>query len=110
MANKGDFWGGVLFGAALGVMGGLLLAPRSGKETRRLLQNTLDSLPNASEDTVDRFQVQANRFLEQARGRVEETLGRLQEAIEAGKQATQEYRSRPETNGSAPTSPFSSSE
>ncbi|WP_218080985.1 YtxH domain-containing protein [Anthocerotibacter panamensis] len=98
------FWGGLFLGAALGTVCGILFAPRSGRETRRLLRNALDGLPNATEGRVDTFQVQANRILAQARGRVDETMSRLQEAIEAGKQASSEYRKHPEsTNGQGPT-------
>jgi len=85
------FWGGLVVGIALGAAGGLLLAPRNGRETRRVLQNSLDSLPNVTEDAVDSFQVEANRLVEQARRRLDQTLDRLQEAMEAGKKASQEY-------------------
>jgi len=100
--NSSGFWVGLVMGAALGTVAGLLLAPQKGRETRRELQNSLDALPNATQDQVDQLQVQANGLLTQARRQVDEVLVRLQEAVDAGKKATQEYRERP-ANGTGPT-------
>lgn len=86
------FWGGMVIGIALGTAGGLLFAPRNGRETRRVLQNSLDSLPNVTEDAVDGFQVDANRLIEQTRRKLDQTLDRLREAMEAGKKASHEYK------------------
>ncbi len=38
MSRSSSFVGGVLLGAVIGVVGGILLAPRSGKETREKLK------------------------------------------------------------------------
>ncbi|MFM7904864.1 MAG: YtxH domain-containing protein, partial [Microcystis sp.] len=43
--NGGLFFVGVLVGSAIGVVTGLLVAPRSGKETRRILQKSAQALP-----------------------------------------------------------------
>jgi len=90
-------------GAALGTACGLLLAPRNGRETRRVLQNSLDSVPNLTGDAADGFQVQANQFLQQARRQVDQTLVRLQEALTAGKKASVAYVST--ENGHSPAAP-----
>lgn len=39
MSRSSSFLEGVLFGAVVGVLGGILLAPRSGKETREKIKN-----------------------------------------------------------------------
>ncbi|MDJ0537715.1 MAG: YtxH domain-containing protein, partial [Microcystis sp. M53603_WE2] len=43
--NGGLFVVGVLVGSAVGAVAGLLVAPRSGKETRRILQKSARALP-----------------------------------------------------------------
>jgi len=48
--NGGLFLVGVLVGSAIGVAAGLLVAPRSGKETRRILQKSARALPELAED------------------------------------------------------------
>jgi gas vesicle protein len=39
MARSSSFLEGILVGAAIGFIGGVLLAPRSGKETREKIKN-----------------------------------------------------------------------
>ncbi len=106
--SSSSFWGGLLFGAAVGLLCGLAFAPRSGKESRRMIKNTLDGLPNTARDTVDSVQFGTNRMtntlIDDSRKRIDETIQRLQEALDAGKRATQEYRDRHrETNGMTAT-------
>jgi len=106
MADRSSsFLGGLLLGIALGTVAGILLAPHKGKETRRLVLNTLNSLPNANEDKVENFQFQANSFLSQAKLRVEETISRIQEALEAGRRTTLEYSSQENGQPKPPIAP-----
>ena len=44
MGKKGKFALGALFGAAVGVVTGILAAPKSGKETRTDLRNKADEI------------------------------------------------------------------
>lgn len=37
--RSGAFLGGMIIGAAFGTIAGLLIAPRTGRETRQLLKN-----------------------------------------------------------------------
>jgi gas vesicle protein len=39
--RSGIFIGGLMIGAAIGTLAGLLVAPRTGRETRKLLKNPL---------------------------------------------------------------------
>ena len=48
--RSGTFIGGVLLGAAVGTITGLLMAPRTGKETRQFLKKSADALPELAED------------------------------------------------------------
>lgn len=87
--RSGVFIGGVLLGAAIGTLTGLLMAPRTGRETRRLLKKSADALPELAEDLSTSVQLQADRLSESALRNWDETLERLREAIAAGIDASQ---------------------
>lgn len=94
MADKqsGGFLGGLVLGAALGAVAGLLMAPRSGRETRKILKKSADALPELVEDLSTSVHLQADRLSETALANWEHTLVRLREAIAAGQAASrQEY-------------------
>jgi gas vesicle protein len=78
-----------MVGAALGALAGVLAAPRTGQETRRILKKSADALPELAEDLSSSVQLQADRLSESALRNWDGTLGRLREAIAAGLEATQ---------------------
>lgn len=82
--RAGAFIGGLLVGTAIGTITGLLVAPRSGRETRQFLKKSADALPELAEDLSSTVQLQADRLSEAALRRWEETLIRLREAIATG--------------------------
>jgi len=90
--SPGSFISGVLLGTALGAITGLLVAPRTGKETRQLLKKSADALPELAEDVSTSVQIQADRLSESALRKWDQTLSRLQEAIAAGVDATKQER------------------
>jgi gas vesicle protein len=90
--RSGVFIGGVLLGAAIGTLTGLLVAPRTGRETRQLLKKSADALPELAEDLSTSVQLQADRLSESALRSWDETLERLREAIAAGIEASQQER------------------
>lgn len=90
--QSGTFLGGLLVGAALGTITSLLVAPRSGRETRTLLKKSADALPELAEDLSTSLQLQADRFSESALRSWDDTLIRLREAIAAGIEASQQQR------------------
>lgn len=94
MSNQrsGLFLGGVLLGAAIGTATGLLIAPRTGSETRRLLKKSADALPELAEDLSTSVQLQAVNLSESALRNWDETLARLKEAIAAGLEASMRER------------------
>lgn len=93
MSDKsGGFIGGLMLGAAMGAVAGLLVAPRTGRETRRILKKSADALPELVEDLSTSVHLQADRLSETALVNWEHTLTRLREAIAAGQEASrQEY-------------------
>lgn len=89
--NKSDgLLGGMIIGAALGAIAGILAAPRTGKETRHILKKSADALPELAEDLATSIQFQADRLSESSLQNWEQTLGRLREAVIAGRSASRE--------------------
>jgi gas vesicle protein len=87
--RSGVFIGGLMVGATIGALAGLLVAPRSGRETRKLLRKSADALPELAEDLSTSVQIQADRLSANALRNWDETLDRLREAIAAGIDASQ---------------------
>ena len=90
--RSGLFIGGLLVGSAIGAVTGLLMAPRTGKETRQILKKSAEAVPALAEDLSTSVQLQADRLSESAMRNWDETLIRLKEAIAAGLEATQRER------------------
>jgi gas vesicle protein len=91
MSNKsaGAFISGLLLGSAIGTVTGLLIAPRTGRDTRQLLKKSANALPELAEDLSTSVQLQADRLSETALRNWDGTLARLREAIAAGIEASQ---------------------
>ena len=85
----GAFMGGIAIGSAVGTVLGLLIAPRTGRETRALLKKSADALPELAEDLSTSLQLQADRLSDSALRNWDGTLARLKEAIAAGVEASQ---------------------
>jgi gas vesicle protein len=101
--GAGVFLGGLVLGAAAGAVAGLLLAPKTGRETRRLLRKSADALPELAEDLSSSVQLQADRLSESALRNWDGTLTRLREAIAAGVEASQRDRQVPQQATATPT-------
>jgi gas vesicle protein len=105
--SAGSFIGGMLLGSAIGTLTGLLIAPRTGRDTRQLLKKSADALPELAEDLSTSVQLQADRLSESARLRWDGTLTRLREAINAGVEASQRegFDEIPQPKAEVATSP-----
>jgi gas vesicle protein len=90
--NRGTFIGGILVGATIGAMTGLLIAPRKGRETRKILSKTVSAVPQMAEDISSSVQLQADKLSVAASDRWHDTLDRLATAISAGIVASQSVR------------------
>ncbi|MBD2185855.1 YtxH domain-containing protein [Planktothrix sp. FACHB-1355] len=107
--RSGAFIGGMLLGAAIGTITGLLIAPRTGRETRHLLKKSAEALPDLAEDLSTTVQLQADRLSESALKNWDDTLTRLKEAISAGIEAgAQESKAFERTEAAAPSEKNSS--
>lgn len=103
--SSGLFVGGMLVGAVIGTVTGLLIAPKSGRETRQLLKKSADALPELAEDLSTSVQLQADRLSGSALRNWDDTLTRLREAIVAGLEASQRRREELEQIEAASESP-----
>jgi gas vesicle protein len=102
--NRGTFIGGVVAGAAIGAVVGLLLAPRRGQDTRKILNKTVAAVPQIAEDISTSVQLQADRLSVAASDRWHDTLDRLATAISAGIVASQSVRELDAPTHSKPAS------
>jgi gas vesicle protein len=87
--SAGSFISGLLLGGAIGTVTGLLIAPRTGRDTRQLLKKSADALPELAQDLSTSVQLQADRLSESALRNWDDTLSRLREALAAGLEASQ---------------------
>jgi gas vesicle protein len=90
-----------LLGAATGAVLALLYAPRSGQETRELLNEKLRATAErgreAREQLISRGRElldEAGNYVEKQKGAVEERKERFAAAVEAGRQAYREEKAR----------------
>jgi gas vesicle protein len=102
--NRGTFIGGIIVGAAIGTVAGILVAPRKGRDTRKILNKTVSAVPQMAEDIASSVQFQADRISVATGDRWHDTLDRLATAIAAGVVASQSVRKL-----NSPTQPQSSS-
>lgn len=90
--NRDTFIGGLLIGAVIGAVTGLLVAPRKGQDTRKILNKTAAAVPQMAEDISSSLQLQADRLSTATSDRWHDTLDRFATAISAGIVASQSIR------------------
>lgn len=86
------FIGGLMIGAAIGGVAGLLTAPRTGQETRKIVQKSADAIPELAEDISTSVQIQTHRLSAQTVRHWNQTINRLRDAIAVGIYVTQQQR------------------
>ena len=110
--SKSDgLFGGLIIGAALGAIAGILAAPRPGKDTRRILKKSADALPELAEDLATSIQFHADRLSDTTLSNWDQTLARLREAVAAGQAASRrEWEQQPNySNGDHSNGDYSNS-
>ena len=103
--RSGLFLGGMLVGTALGTVAGLLFAPRSGRDTRQLVKQSVETLPDLADELAASLQLQADRFSSSALSHWDETLDHLRDSIAAGRTAAQEQQQQLQQEQSNPYHP-----
>lgn len=90
--RNGGGVGAFLMGALLGAGVALLMAPRTGEETREEIRTGVTRLRERAEDTVRNLQDTVNDTIGNVREEVDGRLHAARDAFEAGRQAARESR------------------
>jgi gas vesicle protein len=97
-SDAAGYLGWFFFGAVLGAAGALLMAPRTGRETRELLAQQGGEVARRAQELANEAQGRAGEWLDKSRELFEEQTQRLMSAFEAGKDAMrEEIRKGPST-------------
>ena len=98
MSTKGKFALGALFGAAVGVVAGILTAPKSGKETRedvgKAVKKTGADIAEKSEDIKDKAEVIAKDTKEKATKVAGEVKEKASDVVEDVKEKSSDLTRR----------------
>ena len=79
-----EFLLGVLTGALIGAGVALLLAPESGRRTRRRIRRSAEDISDAAGDTLQAVADDAKRLADDARRAAEPSSERLLDSVERG--------------------------
>lgn len=90
MGDRSDFVAGFVIGGLLGTAVALLLAPRSGEETRTRLAGSAEDLGDRArdraEEVIQKLRVTAEDLSQRGRVKLDEGAARLREALERGRE------------------------
>jgi gas vesicle protein len=89
-SDAAAYLGWFFLGAALGAAAALLIAPKTGRETRDLLTEKSNELAKKAQQIANEAQGRAGDWFDKSRELFEEQTQRLMSAFEAGKQAMRE--------------------
>ena len=89
MSASSKFLAGFIVGGALGAIAGILLAPKSGEETRTLLADGTKEALKRADETVKQIQAKADDVVSDMQKKGEEIKEKLQDLINKQKE-TQE--------------------
>lgn len=90
--NGGGSFGSFIWGAALGAGLALLLAPRSGRQTRNEIRARVQGLRDRAEDAVRSAQDGVTDRIDGVRSEVRGRMDAARDAFEAGRRAAKETR------------------
>jgi gas vesicle protein len=90
--NHSTLISGISIGLAIGAITALLVAPRKGRDTRKIVNKTVAAVPQMAEDISSSVLLQADRLSTAANDRWHDTLDRLATAVAAGIVASQSVR------------------
>jgi gas vesicle protein len=92
-----NFLAGLGLGALIGAATALLLAPKSGSETRQDLANAAEEIKTKMNKLVEDVSAYSEEAIKKSKELLESTKSKVQTAIDAGKQAM--ARKQEETAG-----------
>ncbi len=77
---------GFLIGGAVGAVAGILLAPKSGKETREMLKNSATDAMKKADETVKEIQAKADDVVSDLQKKGDEIKEKLQNLMSQQKE------------------------
>ncbi len=104
--RTGAFIGGIVLGSATAAIASLLLTPRTGKQTRQLLKQSVEALPDLAEDLSNQVQCQADRLSGSVQRNWDNTLTRVRQAIAAGIEAARQDDGEDPSTDDTDTHPY----
>ncbi len=84
------FLAGFVVGGAIGAVAGILLAPKSGEETRKLLADSAQDVARRADETAKQIQSRADDAVSDLQKKGEEIKEKLQDLISKQKEAKAE--------------------
>ncbi len=84
----------LILGAMIGAAAALLLAPRSGEETRKLILTKARESADLVADRSKAIAEKTSQYVERGKGRLQQQRDQLSAAIDAGKQAYREEKEK----------------
>ena len=84
------FLAGFIVGGAIGAIAGILLAPKSGEETRKHIADTTKDVMNRADATVKEIQSKADDVVSDMQKKGDEIRDKLQNLLNQQKAATVE--------------------
>ena len=81
MSSAGKFLVGFTVGAALGAITGILLAPKSGEETREMIADTAKDVLDKTDEKVRDIQEKAETVVSELQKKGDEIMGNIQNFI-----------------------------
>lgn len=82
-----NFLAGLGVGALVGAVAALLLAPKSGQETRDDIKTAADELKEKADKVMHDLSESSEELVQKSKEILESTKVKVQQAIDAGKQA-----------------------
>lgn len=89
MSTATKFLAGFVIGGAVGALAGILLAPKSGAETREMLKNSATDAMKKADETVKEIQAKADDVVSELQQKGDEIKAKLQALIEKQKEGEQ---------------------
>ena len=87
-----NFLAGLGVGALVGAVAALMLAPKSGSETREDIKNTADDLKVKADKVMHDISESSDELVKKSKEILETTKSKVQQVIEAGKQTIAQRR------------------
>lgn len=81
MSSTTKFLAGFLIGGAVGAIAGILLAPKSGAETREIIKNSAADAIKKADATVKEIQAKADDVVSELQKKGEEIKEKLQNLV-----------------------------